>query len=77
MIIEEDYSPADHSADVNQKFEDLENQKQMLSDEISETSLWKFLKIISLRKRIRKVGQDRNDLMRNNGLIYHACILDL
>lgn len=77
MIIEEDYFPANHSADVNQKFEDLENQKQILTDEISNISLWKVLKIISLRKRIREVDQNINDLMRNNGLIYHACILDL
>jgi hypothetical protein len=77
MIIVEKYSPADHSADVNQKFEDLENRRQMLTDEISKTSNWNLSKILSLRRRIRKVDQDRNDLMVNIGLIYYACILEL
>jgi hypothetical protein len=77
MLIVEKYSPADHSADVNQKFEYLENRGQMLTEEISKTSIWKVSKIVSLRRRIRKVDQDRNDLMCNNGLIYYACSLEL
>ena len=77
MIIVAKYSPADHSADVNQKFEDLDNQKQILTDEISKTAWWRVNIIFSLRRMIRKVDQDRYDLMRDNGLIYHACIMEL
>ena len=77
MLIVAKYYLADHSADVNQQFEDLDNQIRVLTDEISNTAKWKVSKIFSLRRRIRKVEQDRYDLMRDNGLIYHACILEL